>query len=329
MGEGDDANPVGAPWFDALPDGVVLVERGRVTSINLAAARMLDVDRAWALHAPLIAVLRDHRLEGAAAGSEPTELDVRGKRVRVVPVRGGMVLQDLTALRRAESDARELLAVLSHELRTPATTISATLDALADDLAEPDRSRFLARGRSEARRLARLLDDLTVDVRPPRERSVRLEDVVTRAQASLQPVLDQRRVRVRNDVGDATVWADEDKVLQVVLNLLENAALHGPADGVVDVVAWPEDDRVLLEVRDQGVPIDPETAEAFFALHAQGGPKAKGTGLGLYIVRSIATAWGGRAWGGPRRVPVGPAHEGRVAVMGNAFGVSVPAKRPS
>jgi len=328
MGEPDASNPVGAPWFDALADGVVLVERGRVAAINLAAARVLDVDRAWALHAPLIAVLRDHRLEEAAAGSEPSELDVRGKRLRVVPIRGGMVLQDLTALRRAESDARELLAVLSHELRTPATTISATLDALADDLAEPDRSRFLARGQSEARRLARLLDDLTVDVRPPRERSVRLEDVVGRAQASLRPVLDQRRVRVRSDVGDVTVWADEDKVLQVVLNLLENAALHGPAGGVVDVVAWPEDERVLFEVRDQGVPIDPETAEAFFALHAQGGPKAKGTGLGLYIVRSIATAWGGRAWGGPRRDAGDPAHDDDTAVTGNAFGVSVPAKRP-
>ncbi|MFO7545492.1 MAG: histidine kinase dimerization/phospho-acceptor domain-containing protein, partial [Trueperaceae bacterium] len=271
MGEPDGSLPLGASWSDALADGVILVERGRVTSINLAAARLLDVDRDWALGAPLIAVLRDHRLEEAAAGSEPIELDVRGKRLLVVPVQGGMLLQDLTALRRAESDARELLAVLSHELRTPATTISATLDALADDLAEPDRARFLARGRSEAKRLARLLDDLTVEVRPPRERSVRLEDVVTRALASLQPVLEQRRVRVRGYVGDVTVWADEDKVLQVVLNLVENAVLHGPAGGVVDVVAWPEEDRIFLEVRDQGAPIDPETAEAFFALHAQGG----------------------------------------------------------
>lgn len=329
MPEPEGSLPDDGSWLDALAEGVILVERGRVTSINLAAARMLDVDRGWARHAPLIAVLRDHRLERAAAGSDPTELDVRDRRLRVVPVTGGLLLQDLTELRSAEADARELLAVLSHELRTPATTIAATLDALADDLPEEDRRRFLARGRSEAQRLARLLDDLTVDVRPPRERSVPLEAVVARALGSLQPVLARRRVKVRVDVGATTVWADEDKVLQVVLNLLENAALHGPEDGVVDVVAWPEGTEARIEVRDRGVPIDPETAEAFFALHAQGGPKAKGTGLGLYIVRSIAVAWGGRAWGGPRTDAGDAGEHGDDDRTGNAFGVSVPLKRPS
>lgn len=312
-----------ADWLDLVDDGVVILEDGRVRALNRAAARLLDVDPDRARRAPLIAVLRDHRLEVAAGGDEPVELEVRGRRLRVLPLPGGLVLRDVTALRRAEADARELLAVLSHELRTPATTIVAALDALADDPPDPDRRRFLERARKEAGRLARLLDDLTNDVRPPRERSVRLDAVLDRATASLQPVLERRAVRVVGHVGGVTVWADEDKVTQVLLNLLENAALHGPEGGRVDVAAWPRGHEICLEVRDQGVPLDPATAEAFFALHAQGGPKSKGTGLGLYIVRSIATAWGGRAWGGPRTDTA--AEEGGT-VLGNAFGVSVPTR---
>ena len=69
-----------------------------------------------------------------------------------------------------------------------------------------------------------------------------------------------------------------------------------------------------LEVRDRGAPLDPGTVEVLFAALA-GAPAAKGTGLGLYIVRSIASRWGGESWGGPRT-------DG--GAQGNAFGVSVP-----
>src|SRR5690606_39585180 len=108
------------------------------------------------------------------------------RRVEFVPIESGLLLRDVTERRRAEEDARELLAVLSHELRTPVTSVRAVLDALAADPDPELAQRFLPRAIAEAERLTRLLDDLTVDVRPPRARRVPVAEVLERALVALQ-----------------------------------------------------------------------------------------------------------------------------------------------
>ena len=105
-----------ADLLDALEEGVVLTDGERVTFVNRAAAVMLEVDPQLAVGRPLIWVLRDHRLEEALVEGRTLELETRGRRVRAVPTGGALLLRDLTDLRRAQEDARELLAVLSHEL---------------------------------------------------------------------------------------------------------------------------------------------------------------------------------------------------------------------
>jgi len=304
-------------WLDDLAEGVVLVEAGRIIDLNRAAAEMLDVRPDRVRGAPVISAFRDHRLEAVAAsgaGAAPQELEVRGRRLLAVPLAGGLLLRDLTALRRSQEDAHELLAVLSHELRTPVAAIRAVLDALAGDLTIEQRERFLGRAQAEAARLTRLLSDLTVEVRPPRERSVSLAAVLRRAVAVTQSVRDRHGVTVELAPHEADVWVDEDKLLQVAVNLIENAAVHGPKNSTVTVVIWLEGEFACLEVRDLGAPLDEAVAEELFAISSFSGRKAKGTGLGLYIVKSLASEWGGRAWGGPR---TDGAH-------GNAFGASVP-----
>lgn len=313
------SDALGAPqfheWWDALAEGVVLIEAGRVVDLNAAAARLLDVERTRARGAALIAVVRDHRLEEAWEQRRPTELEMRTRRVEVVPLESGLLLRDVTGRRRAEESARELLAVLSHELRTPVTSVRAVLDALAADPDPAVAERFLPRAIAETERLTRLLDDLTVDVRPPVLRRIALEDVVARAAGVLQPVLARRGVELRLEVPQVVVLTDEDKLLQVIVNLIENAAVHGPADEVVELVAWPSEGRLYIEVRDRGSELDPATVEVLFQPHSRGRGNAKGTGLGLYIVRSIAARWGGESWGGPRT-------DGQAS--GNAFGFTVP-----
>lgn len=290
-----------------------------MTALNESAARLLDVDRLRVRGAALIAVVRDHRVEEAWTSGRRLELEVRGRSLEVVPVAAGLLLRDLTGRRRAEESARELLAVLSHELRTPVTAVRAVLDALAADPDEALVQRFVPRALEEVERLTRLLDDLTVDVKPPRARRLRLTDVVARALDLLALLLEEREVSVTVDLPEAVVFADEDKLLQVMVNLLENAAVHGPAAERVELVAALEGEWLRLEVRDRGVPLDEAAAPALFEPHSRGRGSGKGTGLGLYIVRSIARSWGGEAWGGPRKDPGG--------ATGNAFGVTVPLAR--
>jgi len=327
---GPAAAPAVRPLLDALQEGVVLTEGGRVSFINRSAARLLEVDASRAAGLPLIWALRDHRLEAAVEEGRPVEVETRGRWVQAVPVEGALLLRDVTELRRAEGNARELLAVLSHELRTPVTAIRAALEALSDDPPEGLQARFLGRATQEAERLVRLLEDLTVEVRPPRERSLVLAEVAQRAVAVIQPVLQRTRVRLRTDLPELALWADEDKLLQVLINLLENAAVHGPDGGRVTLTARAEGGMVRVEVWDEGEPLDPERIDELFELHSRGrSAKAKGTGLGLYIVRSIARRWGGEAWGAPRGTTVGGAFAAGdgTAARGNAFGFSVPRAR--
>ncbi len=306
-------------WFDVLEEGVVLVIGGRVTGLNRAAATLLEVEAARALGAPLITVVRDHRIERLTEADGVQVITTQGRHLAIRAFDGGLTLRDVSAERRAAETGRELLAVLSHELRTPVTTIRSALEALRlEDVPVAQRQRFLAHAEAEAERLVRLLDDLTVDVAPPRARSVPWHEVFGRVQDLLAPVVTERGVRLHRDLPAANVWADPDKLLQVLLNLVENAVLHGPPGAEVRCVAGPDGRRPgwwRFEVLDAGRPVPEAVMDAWFAPHARGaGVNARGTGLGLYVVRSIAERWGGAAWG--RR------WEG-----GNAFGVTVPRDR--
>ncbi|HEX7022894.1 MAG TPA: histidine kinase dimerization/phospho-acceptor domain-containing protein, partial [Trueperaceae bacterium] len=244
-------------WLDELEEGIVLVEAGRVSYLNRAAAELLEVAPTQAMNQPIIAVFRDHRLERAYEMGEAVELETRGRRLLAKPVSGGMSLQDLSRLRQAQESARELLAVLSHELRTPATTVRATLEALRMELPAAEREHFLRQAEAEVERLIRLLEDLTVDVKPPNMRRILLTDVAERAQALLQDTLDSRGIDLVVSLPPLTVWADSDKLLQVLINLLENAAQHGPEHKTVWLSAQPDPEDasfIRVSVRDQGEP---------------------------------------------------------------------------
>ena len=274
---------------------MVFVEAGRVRLLNRAAATFLEVTEDYALGLPLIGVVRDHRLERVFLEQGELELTTRGRvaaSAKATP--GVLTLHDLTEMRRAQENARELLAVLSHELRTPVTTIRSTLEALHFEMPDAQRRRFLERAEGETERLVRLLNDLTVDVKPPKLRSLNLYEVTIKALSLLRDTFKEHRVKVELDVPAFTVLADTDKLLQVLINLLENAAIHGPDDAVIRLCAVQREDAVRVSVRDEGRPLAPDTTETLFEPHSRGSAKARGTGLGA-LHRPLNCAALGRA----------------------------------
>lgn len=303
--------------LDALAEAVVVIEAGRVVGLNRAAAELLRVPAERAAGRPAIEVLRHHRLEEVALGGGEAELELGGRLVLARGLPGGLILEDVTESRRREGELREVMAVLSHEFRTPVAAVKGLLEALQYELPDERRARFVEIALGETDRLVRLVEDLTVGFRPTRERRFPVEDALERVLGLVSRELIERDVRVRVAGERALVRADPDKLAQVLINLVENAARHGPNPGLVRVraeLAGPG--SVAVRVLDEGAEL-PDYGSLFDAHRRGPGATGPGTGMGLYIVRSIVEAWGGRVW-----AHHGPHPDGG---LGNEFGFTLPA----
>ncbi len=305
------------PVLDKLSEGIILIDEGRVLSLNLAAAEFLDVDKAEAIGRRFIEVFRDHRLEQCYLNQEEMEINTRGRQLMAIAIEDGLILRDISEIRDAQNNARDLLSVLSHELRTPVTGIKTTLEALDYSLPIEQQQYFLKLMKLETQRLARLLEDLTVSVCPPVFRSLYLLELVSRAKEILKDRLKEHDIKLELNFAKTTIWADEDKILQILINLIENAAVHGPDHETVTIktsIDSKKPDYLRILVQDGGEQLDIDEYEQLFSPHVSQ-KTVKGTGLGLYIVRSIAQRWQGETWA-------------KAITNGNEFGFSVPLKKP-
>ncbi len=207
-------------------------------------------------------------------------------------------------LAAADGRRRELIANVSHELRTPVAALQAVLENLVDGVAEPDAATLsTALGQTErlGRLVAELLDLSRIDAGavPLDLADVPVAELIaqTIAEAEAAARAAGRDVTVRADVRPAavTVRADRGRLHQVLLNLLDNAARHGPPGGVVRVTARTEGDLLVIEVSDDGPGIDPAERERVFHRFTRGERAVGGgTGLGLAIARWAVDLHGGR-----------------------------------
>lgn len=281
-------------WQDTLPQAVVLFEEGHITHLNAAAARLWGVSSERAAGRPLLEVLRRHTLEALAERGGELELDVSGRTLRCQAVPGALIVEDVTDHRRREAELREATAILSHEFRTPVTGLRGVLEALEYAMPAEMQQVFIKQGLQEVERLARLVEDLAVGFRPTRARTVPLIEVFARAERLLMTELDARAARLMFG-DDHLVRADPDKLLQILLNLIENALKYGPRGGAVEVRASARGAWVEVAVSDEGEALS--GTEHLFQAHTRGeGAAGLGSGMGLYIVRSIVQGWGGQAW---------------------------------
>jgi signal transduction histidine kinase len=203
----------------------------------------------------------------------------------------------------ADQQRRELIANVSHELRTPITALNGVLENLVDGVAKPDPATLrtaLAQTERLGLLVTELLDLSQIDAGTFQldleefDLELLLDEVAAEAEAMAAVV--GRGVRFTVDVQSpgAGVVADRGRLYQVVLNLLDNAARHGPAGGKVHVFAEAGADDVVIEVRDEGPGIPAEERSRVFERFTRGERAGGGgTGLGLAIARWVVDLHGG------------------------------------
>lgn len=309
-----------------MAEGVLAVDgEGRVILANAAISRTLQVDPADILNRPLAELpcsgLAQLFVDVVESG-EPrsAEFEMNGGKTFVVahlaPLRETVgdsygavgVLQDITELRRLEMLRRDLIANVSHELRTPLTSIQGFLEALMDGTIGENQARehYLKVIHQETLRLSRLIGEL-LDLAQIESGKIRWElnpidvsSLVSRVLLKMKPQMEQQRVKVNTDVSPALslMLGNEDRIEQVLTNLVENAVRYSPPGSAIEVRATEQGGQITVEVADQGPGIPPEDLphiwERFHRVEKSRSRSLGGTGLGLAIVKQIVEAHGGR-----------------------------------
>lgn len=208
-------------------------------------------------------------------------------------------------LRELTRSQAEFISVVSHELRTPVAGVLGFLQTTVDhwpDLSDTERLSTVRRATTNARRLQAMTRDVldTQNLESGRFSysfaPVEVRELL-RTAVELSNDADPLHPATLGQVPPVVVEADDDRLVQVVTNLLENARRNSPPDETVLVEAKVLDDVVRIAVIDHGPGLEPEAQERVFEKFARGDDNAvTGTGLGLYIARAIVTAHRGRIW---------------------------------
>ena len=326
----------------SMVEGVMVLDRrGRVLQINPALERMFDVTRTEARGHPCSDVFRHPQLDSLVStvlmkrmNEEDEILLHSGRRLHIEAsviesdrendACAVLVFHDMTELRRLEIIRKDFVANVSHELRTPLTSIKGYIEALLDGAKDdPETStQFLGIILKQSDRLNLILEDLlqlskieSGQVQFKRE-PLHIPSVIERTLAMIKPLADKKGHRLVSFVDNnlPPVLGDEDRLTQVLSNLLDNAVKYTPEKGTITMAAHPVSDdaeqptvvtAVELTVTDTGMGIPemdrPRVFERFYRVDKARSRELGGTGLGLAIVRHIVEGLGGRVWVGTKR----------------------------
>ncbi|MFQ5449499.1 MAG: ATP-binding protein [Nitrospinaceae bacterium] len=312
----------------SMVEGVLAVDAGeRIISMNQAAADFMGVDRDASHGRSIQEVVRNSDLQQfvkkTLAGREVVEADVILNHVeeRYLQARGTVlkdgndrgigavvVLNDVTRLRRLENVRRDFVANVSHELKTPITSIKGSVETLLEGaIRQPeDAQRFLEIIARQVDRLNAIIEDLLSLSRleqDPEKSGIQLEDAELKP--LLQTVLQDCAVKASEQNIQVVLICDDGLrakinpalLEQAVVNLVDNAIKYGGPEKKVEVEAARNPSEIIIRVRDRGSGIEklhlPRLFERFYRIDQARSRKLGGTGLGLGIVKHIAQVHGG------------------------------------
>ena len=314
-----------ATVLEGMTESVIAVDRGeKILFANASAGRALGFNAKKVEDLTLLEAVRSHELRAImqkALRSKQlcnAELTWRGKSLHVfdvlaTPLPGDpppgvvLVLRDISEVKRLEQMRQQFIANVSHELKTPLSSIKAyTETLLAGASKDPVHcERFLNRIDEQAGHLHQLIMDMLSLARIEASQSslelanVPVDGIVRRCLADYEPQAAARQVTLESLSCDANILvrADEEGLRQILSNLVDNAIKYTPAGGRVTVDCRAEGGSAIIEVADTGVGIPQEhhdrLFERFYRVDKARSRELGGTGLGLSIVKHLSQSMGG------------------------------------
>ncbi|TCI76905.1 cell wall metabolism sensor histidine kinase WalK [Exiguobacterium sp. SH0S1] len=312
--------------LENMSDGVVATDRSlRVILMNDQARDMIGVAEEDAMGSNLQSLLEfDDEIVIPEDGTMPAKLidlstDEELFLVRAYfspiqkhsgPITGLIVvLHDVTEQEQVEQDRREFVANVSHELRTPLTTMRSYLEVLAEGAYKDDElaPRFLETTQNETERMIRLVNDLLqlskMDSKEYTMQKVKFDfiqffnDIIERHEMTKGETIQFRRKLMKRRV---YVHADQDKMTQVIDNIITNAVKFSPEGGTITFRTMLRAKRLVIGIKDEGVGIPKSNLkkifERFYRVDKARARNIGGTGLGLSIAKEVVSAHGGDIW---------------------------------
>ncbi|MBX3424686.1 MAG: PAS domain-containing protein [Pirellulales bacterium] len=314
-----------ATVLEGMAEGVVAVDANeRILFANRSAGTALGFNAQAVEGRTLLEAVRSHELREACQHAMRTgefqerELVWRAGKPRTFeagasPLPGDpcpgavLVIRDISELKRLEGLRQQFIANVSHELKTPLSSIKAYAETLLGGaLHDPDNAeRFLRRIDEQSDRLNQLVRDMLSLARIESGQTTLELTTVSVAKVAERCVLDyetqakSKSVALVNDAGDRelNVRADEEALWQILSNLVDNAVKYSPEGGRVGIAARREGEMAVIEVSDTGPGIPPEhharVFERFYRVDKARSRELGGTGLGLAIVKHLSQIMGG------------------------------------
>lgn len=310
-----------------MTDGVISTDRrGRVNLINEPATQLLNVSRETVLNQPIIELLGledKYTFEELLEQRESVILDYSTKKesyilrahISVIQKETGFVnglitvLHDITEQEKIEEERREFVADVSHELRTPLTTMRSYLEALADGAWKDENiaPSFLQITQNETERMIRLVNDL-LQLSKMDSKDYRLSKGWVNFNKFYNHIIDRFEMTKNDDIifirdipkENYYVDIDEDKITQVLYNIISNSIKYSPEGGKVTFRVRTADNFIVVSISDQGMGIPKNVVDKifdrFYRVDKARSRKLGGTGLGLAIAKEMVVAHGGKIW---------------------------------
>jgi len=314
-----------AAIFNSMAEGVIVVDRmGHIASINPAIEKIFSVSKNEVKGSLFLEAIRNNEIAEVISHVLKTGQAASGEVNLLLPVRklfqfnaapifdnnivSGclVVIHDITEIRKLETVRSDFVANVSHELKTPLTSIKGFVETLLEGaLDDKENNRhFLKIIQNHAERLNNLVEDLlSLSHLESREITIEKKDFNLRQQMEdvalgFKSQLKKKNIEMRNELPlSFCIKADKNRIEQVFTNFIDNAIKFNKEEGFIKVTSSEDDDKIKITIEDSGIGIPekdiPRIFERFYRVDKARSRELGGTGLGLSIVKHIVELHGG------------------------------------